>query len=60
MEDQLKPEIGDTVVFKAQGQYGEVSGDGVITEVFKNGNIKVEMGGLVYSTRTFEILSKAW
>ena len=59
MTDEFTPEIGDTVVFKAQGQYGEVTGDGVITEVFKNGNIKVEMGGLVYRTRTFEILSKA-
>lgn len=59
MEDHFTPEIGDTVTFTAQGQYGSVSGDGEITQVFKNGAIKVEMGGQIYKTTTFEILSKA-
>lgn len=61
MGDELEytPELGDTVTFKAWGEYGEVTGDGEILRIYKNGNIQVEMHGRKYKAGEYELLSRA-
>lgn len=63
MDDELIPEVGDTVEFSAGGPYGtyEDHARGTITAVYKNGGIKVNSKHGVYKLpkREFILLSKA-
>lgn len=54
-----KPEVGDTVAFKAQGEFGPVSGEGEVTRLFKNGKAVIEMAGQKYESTDFYLLRRA-
>lgn len=58
-DDEEKPEVGDTVSFKAQGEFGPVSGEGEVIRLFKNGKAVIEMAGQKYESTDFYLLRRA-
>lgn len=57
--DDMTPEIGDTVDFIAADEFGITTGVGIIMRLFKNGKAIIHRDGRPYRTHLYHVLRKA-
>lgn len=58
-DDDLSPEVGDTVEFLASDEFGAICGQGTIMKIFKNKNAQIQKDGRPYRTHFYYVLARA-